>query len=484
MNNNLFGTDGIRNRVGCEPFTITQLPRLGAAIALWAHKKYNPDSTHTESDYTRILSCANKPIIGLIASDTRISSSFIKAALTSGILPYQVTLVDAGIIPTPALFALLKNQNTYQFGIMITASHNPYHDNGIKLIDAQNGKLSEIDEQTITTLFHTFLQADIPQLTFLHTDLSQNASCHADIPQPDYTLCSALTTDTTLAQQYHDHIVQQFGPDFLKNITVVLDCAHGATSHIAPALFTHLGAQVITINNSPDGSNINKNCGALHPEYLKQIVLQHKADMGFAFDGDGDRVTVVNQHGDIKDGDDIIALLATHPRYAHQHTIVGTIMSNKGLEVHLQSQNKQLVRTPVGDKHISAYIKQHDLLLGGEQSGHIIMHDYISGGDGIFTALRILETVLVTGNKNLCTFTKYHQTLINIPVLIKKNLSQQPYADTISNYAQQLPNDRLEVRYSGTENVLRIMVESLDHAHALSIGNQLAHDLQKQLSTE
>lgn len=440
MNNNLFGTDGIRNKVGQEPFTQEQLQRLGSAIAIWAQTRYNTINP-----------------IGLIACDTRISCSFVKTSLLSGMLLTPIKLIDVDILPTPGVFALLHQHDMFDFGIVISASHNPYYDNGIKLIDRRTGKLTEIDEIMVSSLYY-------------QTPLTHN-----------YTQFGTITPWSHAAQEYIDFISRYFKSNMLKNKTIVLDCAHGATYKTAPALFNILGAHTIVINNTPNGTNINDMCGALHLDSLQQAVKKHNAYIGFAFDGDGDRVIAVNSNGEIKNGDDILALLITHPRYVEQKTIIGTIMSNEGLADHLRIQDKHLIRTPVGDKHISAYLQRHNLLLGGEQSGHIIMNDYLPAGDGIFTALSVLEAMLETNNTECDTFTHYPQILINIPVLKKQDLNHKPYAETIANYTEQLTNGRLEVRYSGTENLLRVMVESKDTIEALSIGNQLATSLKNQL---
>lgn len=443
MKNTLFGTDGIRNTVGTSPFTLSHLPRLGTAIARWAHNKYNTEHP-----------------IALLASDTRISSSFVKNALSSGMLLHGNSIVDAGILPTPALFALLKNQKKFHYGIMISASHNPYQDNGIKLVDAYRGKLTEHDEQIITALFHE------------------------DTHPSRYNQLGSISSWPEAAEQYSKFVLNHFEPNFLAYKTIVLDCAHGATSHIAPAIFNALGAHTITINANPNGTNINDQCGTLHPEQLVQAVKKYNACMGFAFDGDGDRVTVVNNNGVIKNGDDCLALLATHPQYTSQKTVVGTIMSNEGLAAHLHRLDKKLIRTPVGDKYINAYLETHNLLLGGEQSGHIIMRDYLNTGDGIFTALRILETIVLIGNSNLLTFTKYPQILINIPILTRHDLSKPPYADVIASYTNKLKPGRLEIRYSGTENILRVMIECEDEQNALSVGNQLTNALKELMESE
>lgn len=443
MKKNLFGTDGIRTAVGKAPLSLDRLPHLGIAIARWAIAKYG-----------------EQPEI-LIACDTRVSAPFIQAALTSGMLLHPIAILDAGILPTPALHALLSKKSCV-LGIVISASHNPYQDNGIKLIDAQLGKLSEQDELEISALFFESL--------------------------PDYFGYSTFGTVSAYTDARKDYIAHVLSclasadiPSFLQDITVVLDCAHGATYLVAPDIFAALGAQVIVLNTEPNGININQKCGALHPEQVQEAVKSYKADIGFAFDGDGDRLVVVSKSGEVKNGDDILALLATHPLYQDQKAVVGTIMTNQGLELHLASQGKQLIRTPVGDKYVAEQLHQSHLVLGGEQSGHIIMRDYIPTGDGIFTALRVLEAIIFSDNWEINTFTKYPQLLINIPVLAKKDLTQHPLASIITDYKAQLPGGRFEIRYSGTENLLRVMIESDSITRANSIGSALASALKAEL---
>ncbi|MDP3889561.1 MAG: phosphoglucosamine mutase, partial [bacterium] len=351
----MFGTDGIRCPVGTPPLSFEQLPRLGHAIGTWARNKYG--------SYPTIL----------LAHDTRISSSFIKASLTSGLLLSPVTLYDAQILPTPAVCNIITNNPQFDFGIIISASHNPYQDNGIKLIDAKTGKLDEGDEREISQLFlkEQYYSYDCLGTTYTWPDASKT---------------------------YLEQVITYFKPNILSGITVVLDCANGATYKVAPELFQTLGAHPIVLHDSPTGTNINADCGSLFPNTLQHAVLKHNATLGFAFDGDGDRVIIVNKDGEIKNGDDILALLTSHPNYQNQKQIVGTIMSNQGLSSFLGEKGKQMIRTQVGDKYISKLLEQEQLLLGGEQSGHIIMRDYLSTGDGIFTALRITETMILTNN--------------------------------------------------------------------------------------
>lgn len=441
MIHTIFGTDGIRGPVGSQPFTVPSLIRLGQAIACWSQQKYGRNASL------------------LLAHDTRISCSLIKAALKSGLLTYPVQLHDAQILTSPAVFQLIQHQAIYDCGIIISASHNPYQDNGIKLIDAAHGKLAAHDEQSISTLF-TDEQSSITYST-LGTDIV--------LHNAQDTYCST--------------IIRYFKPNFLQAKKIVLDCAHGAAYQLAPQIFQELGADIIVLNNQPNGININKNAGALYPQALQKAVVDHQADAGFAFDGDADRVIAVNRYGQLKNGDDILALLLEHPLYQATPIIVGTTMTNQGFEVHLNNRNKKLIRTNVGDKYIAEKMLEQNLILGGEQSGHIITRDYLNTGDGIFIALRILEAMQLSHNSDMVTFTKFPQIIINLPITIKKDLQSPTIADIISMGTAQLTAGRLVVRYSGTEPLLRIMIEDIDYDHAQTIGTQLSKRLQQELNS-
>lgn len=436
----IFGTDGIRAAVGSSLFTPQKLVQLGKAIGCWAQKKYGL-----------------QPKI-LISHDTRISSDFVKAALKAGLLQYSVRLFDAFVVPTPALAHLLATKE-FNCAIMISASHNPYQDNGIKIIDAQQGKLLPVDEQLISKLF-------------LSDTLEQNNS--GDNYGCDIPFIQAAAQYCTLVQNY-------FPKNLLENLTIVLDVAYGATYQVAPRIFSALGAQVITLHNKPDGYNINQTCGSLHTQALQQAVITHQAKIGFAFDGDGDRVIAVNRSGMIKNGDDIVALLIEHPDYKKETEIVGTIMTNQGLIPFLEAHNKKLIRTPVGDKYIAEQLNTKKLLLGGEQSGHIILGNMINTGDGILVALKLLETLKLNNNWDLETFTPFPQVMLNIPVSNKKDLHEQPYCALINSAQQQIPLGRISVRYSGTEPLLRVMVESDTHETATLVCQNLASALAKVL---
>lgn len=441
----LFGTDGIRKTVGQSPFTAHELPLLGWAIGNWLRAKY--------SDNIEVL----------IAHDTRQSAAFIKAALKTGLLAHPITIHDAHILPTPAVSRLVQEHATMVCGIIISASHNPYHDNGIKLFDASGNKLSPEDIDQINKLFHEAKNNFVPSYT--HFGVEHNAK--------------------HLRQVYVDSVCKLFAPHFLSGIHITLDCAHGATHYVAPKIFEQLGAHVHTLCTTYNGIDINNQCGSEYPQLTQQAMIEHTSDIGFAFDGDGDRVIAINKMGVIKNGDHILAILLDHPQYTNQSMIVGTEMTNQGLTVYVQQKNKQLLRTPVGDVHVMRRLTQENLLLGGEQSGHIIMRDINNNADGIITALRIMEVILHTSNWDMDTFKPFPQTLINVPISIKKNLNELPLSAIIEQYAAQLDtNSRLLVRYSGTEPIIRVMIEDANETYAQTVCTELSLALKKELHAD
>ncbi|MFC1841887.1 hypothetical protein ACFLYA_02335 [Candidatus Dependentiae bacterium] len=427
MERQLFGTDGIRGKVGEFPLRKEDITKLADAIATWAQSKYGA-----------------APHI-LLCRDTRNSGQHIVNSFKKQLLHHKSEIYEAGIIPTPAAIKIIQI-NRLDFAIVITASHNPFTYNGIKIIDAHTGKLDPADEKKITDLFY-----------------QQESGC--------FLPCLYVNT-----------VSAYFEKNILSGITVALDCANGATYEVAPEIFKKLGAHVIAIGNKPDGKNINHQCGSLYPQHLQKTVLASNADIGFAFDGDGDRVVVVNKDGQLKDGDDILCILSEHPAYNHETQIVGTIMANYGLEAYLNTKGKKLIRTQVGDKCVSQAMKEKKLSLGGEQSGHIVMRDYLCSGDGIFAALRLIETIKLHNNWELKTFEKYPQFMINIPVKEKKDLSLPPYSTIITEYKKNIKNGKIIVRYSGTENVLRVMVQEQDHDIAKHMCENVSNRLSKELN--
>lgn len=441
MNRNFFGTDGIRAIVGTGPLTASMLPMLGNAIARWAKTKYKMH-----------------PSI-LLAHDTRSSCYFIKATLKSGLLLHTVKLYDFLALPTPAACLLIRNNKLFDCGIIITASHNPHQYNGIKVIDSKGNKISHEDENIIRN--------------FLEQQTEKN----------DYITFGTEYRVTNAGAHYLDILCKRFNQQFLAEKTIALDCANGATASLAPHIFRLFGAKVIAINDKPKGSNINKNCGTLHPDELQKIMKKGNVDAGFAFDGDGDRVIAVNRYGAIKDGDDILAMLMANQLYVDTPAIVGTQFSNHGLEQFLNQKGKLFFRTEVGDKNVTHKIAAENLLIGGEPSGHIIVPSYLESSDGIFAALHLLETIIESDNFDMESFTRYPQRFFNVPINAKKDLKSSPFAKIIQDGRSALDNGRLIIRYSGTENVLRIMLETADEKQAEIIGAHLAKQLGKLLST-
>jgi phosphoglucosamine mutase len=430
---NLFGTDGIRARVGQSPLTPHELFTFGATLGAW------------------ICSKQTSPQI-LIAHDTRHSASLVKACLKAGLLQHPVDIYDGAIVPTPALFHQVVN-GPYDYGIMITASHNPYQDNGIKIITKKNGKLTEIDEQELNALYAS--NQVTPSYEHLGTDQKASAP----------------------TAQYFEALKEYFPQPFLHGITIVLDCAHGAYASLAPTFLKELGARVISLAISPNGKNINKDCGSLHPHHLQQAVIAHSAHAGFAFDGDGDRLIAVTHNGICKDGDELLSFLLNHPTYQQELAVVGTILSNEGLALHLEKQAKVLHRTPVGDKHVVQKMKDCGALIGGEPSGHLILRDFTDTADGLFTLLRIAQTAYLMNDWNFTSFTKFPHITLNVPITCKKDLTCAPYATIITTHQAELSEGRVIVRYSGTEPLLRIMVEAPNQEKAYSVGNQLSQEL-------
>lgn len=439
---NLFGTDGIRATVGQTPLTQQELIVLGDALGTWI--------IHTYGKNAQVL----------IGHDTRVSCAWVKSCLKSGLLAHPITIIDAGILPTPAVVHLTLQNEYINCGIIISASHNSFQDNGLKIIDGIKGKIGFEDELLISELFYNH------RTNHIDYNYLGNEQCHH-----------------SSADEYMHHIKQFFSPDFLRNKKIVLDCANGATYKIAPELFTYFGAQVICINDCPTGVNINEACGATNLESLKQAVLIHQAEVGFAFDGDGDRVMAITRNGTIINGDDILALLINHPCYKHSKGVIGTVMSNKELENLLATKGYSFIRTPVGDKYIAREIEhtQGTSILGGEESGHIVLADYLPTGDGIFTALRLMEVMIMTDNNDMLTFKHMPQILINVPIVYKKDLTEEPYASIIRKKAELIPSGRILVRYSGTEAKLRVMVEDNDEQLAHIIAQELADTLQQML---
>ena len=429
-----FGTHGIRGSAQTAPFTPEHLFALAMALELLLETKALPKTI-------------------LFGADTRESSPRIKTHLMAG-FSQSTQILDALIIPTPSLIKTLNNNSFIGCGIMITASHNPAHDNGLKFF-LQNGyELTKEDEQTLQRLFDSCF-------------LAHEAKAHKN-----------LSTHYPQAfEEYLAGLTQHFPPHFLKGISVGLDCAHGATITYAPQIFRHFGANVTAINTMPNGKNINKNCGSTHPASIQKLVTNKKLSYGFAFDGDGDRVIAVNAQGKIKNGDDILFLLAKNSELNSEQKAVGTIMSNSALKKELGTYNIHFYTSNVGERALLDILEKQNATIGAEPSGHVILKKHLLASDGIFAALAILDTALTTNNPLLTTFPHHPHALKNLHVSKKIPLSTPELANIIESFKQMYAEFNILVRYSGTEPLLRIYVEKETEEQAELLATELTHAL-------
>jgi phosphoglucosamine mutase len=419
----LFGTDGVRGTAGRYPLDPPTVRRLGSAIV-------------------RALPHGTESPRFLVGRDTRESGAWIESELAHGACGEGATVTSIGVVPTPAVAYLTRTQG-YDAGVVISASHNPFEDNGIKVFSGRGEKFTERVEREVEAII-----AD--------TSWTANKGEPAHVPHAD------------LVGAYLDHL-RTVIPESktLAGFKLAIDCANGATTTVAPPLFSSLGVDIEVVGDQPDGRNINLNCGSTHPELLARTVVERGCSMGVAFDGDGDRAIFVDHYGQIVDGDAVLLMCGRQLRSEGRlrgDAIVATVMSNIGLELALQSLGIALVRTAVGDKYVMEEMLKRGLSLGGEQSGHIIFSDYLFTGDGLCTALNVLRTVALTGRPlaDLASdLTSYPQVLLNVRVRERVDLGTIPaVAEAIARIEGRVAGQgRLLVRYSGTEPLLRVMLE-------------------------
>ena len=419
-----FGTDGIRGIAG-ESLTADLSFKVGKALGkLLTEKKEHP-----------------KVVIG---RDTRISCDMIEQALTAGLTSTGVNVMTVGTIPTPAIAYLTKTIET-DSGIMISASHNPYQDNGIKIFGPDGFKLTDEEELEIESLID-------------NSEQIKNAS---------FEKIGKVYSGNELTQKYVQHIKQSISGD-LSNIKIALDCANGATTGVAPFIFGDLEADIETIGCQPNGININDNVGSTKIETISEFVKENNVDVGFAFDGDGDRVLAVDAKGHVVDGDKIMFILAKHLKEQGElkdNMVVSTVMSNIGFYKAIEENGLQSVKTAVGDRYVVEEMRKNDYSLGGEQSGHIILMNYATTGDGILTAVKLAD-IIKTSGKSLEELASevniYPQKLVNIKVVDKKTAMEDSeiLAECEKVEKELEGNGRILLRASGTENLIRVMVEA------------------------
>ena len=444
MTRKYFGTDGIRGRVGDAPVTPDFMLKLG-----WATGK-----VFATTDGSR-------PTV-VIGKDTRVSGYMLESALQAGLVAAGANVKLVGPLPTPGIALLTRSQKA-DAGIVISASHNPYYDNGIKFFNGQGSKLSDELELQIEAMI------DSPMET-VDSDQLGKASRIADA-----------------AGRYIEYCKSTFPDELsLKGLKIVIDCAHGATYNIAPGVFSELGADVTLMGAEPDGYNINEGVGSTEPEALQQRVMEEGADLGVAFDGDGDRLQMVNREGQLLTGDDVLYILAMH-RLAtggSDSGVVGTLMTNMGLELALEQSGLRLARAKVGDRYVKELMVAEGWSLGGESSGHIICGNLSTTGDGVIAALQVLAAVVVSGrslSQLTSGFTPLPQVLVN--VRIKKGFdiaAHQAINDACERVEQALiGRGRLLLRPSGTEPVIRVMVEGDETVAIDSLANEVAEAIRQ-----
>jgi phosphoglucosamine mutase len=445
MPKQLFGTDGVRGVAGEYPLDPVTTHALGRALG------------------ERVVQNRIRPEV-LIGMDTRESGPWLAGQVAGGLVESGVRPRFAGLITTPGV-AYLARTRDFVAGIMISASHNPYQDNGIKVFDHSGFKLPDEQEHEIEQRIFALVSEGVEAVP------------------------ARLEVDEGLDAAYVDYLASTVSVRF-DSLSIVLDCANGAASHLAPELLHRLGAQVIVTGCSPDGRNINQNCGALHVQGLRDRVLQSGADAGIAFDGDADRCILVSHSGKILDGDHNLLIIARELKAQGVETpVIATVMSNLGLQRALDAMGIEMIRTPVGDKYVLEEMVRRQALIGGEQSGHVILRDRATTGDGMLTALRVLEVMRRRG-KNLDELTAdleiYPQTLVNVRVKNKRPLAELEAVQHEIRRAEDSFNGRgrVLVRFSGTEPLARVMVEGpdLDAVHVWA--DRIASELRSALGSE
>ncbi len=446
MTRHLFGTDGIRGTANIEPMTAETALRVAMASALQFRRG---DHRH------RVV----------IGKDTRLSGYLLEPALTAGFISMGMDVVLLGPVPTPAV-AMLTRSLRADLGVMISASHNPYQDNGIKLFGPDGYKLSDAVEIAIETRMGQPFAPDLAG-------------------SPDLGRASRLEDSTG---RYIEYVKNTFPRGLrLDGLKIVVDCANGAAYRVAPKVLYELGADVIPVGVTPDGLNINKACGATATQLLQEQVVTHGAHLGIALDGDADRLIMVDEAGRVVDGDQVMALIASS--WAQSQSlrgggVVATVMSNLGMERHLKGLGLQLVRTPVGDRYVVEHMRQHGYNVGGEQSGHVVLSDYSTTGDGLIAALQVLAVLIQAGGRaasEVCrVFDPVPQKLTNVRFAAgSKPLEIDSVKDAIRDGEARLNGcGRLLIRKSGTEPVIRVMAEGDDETLVHQVVGDIAAAIQ------
>ena len=444
MKKRLFGTDGIRAKAGAAPLDESTVRRFGQALG-------------------QRLGRGCRVVLG---RDTRESGPWLRDAVAAGLAAAGGEAVDVGVVSTPAL-AWIVRHDSFDAGVMISASHNPFADNGLKVFSGDGVKLADAVECEIEALI---LDGGLNVATANEATLGDGAP---------------------LVEGYIQHLLGTVDGNRLNGLRVALDCANGSACELAPRIFKALGAEVLPIGIAPDGRNINLDCGSLHLDSLAAFVAEHDCDLGLAFDGDADRCLAVDRKGRTIDGDTILFITGRDLKRRGRlqgDAVVATIMSNLWLEERLRAEGVHLHRAKVGDKYVLEKMTSDDLALGGEQSGHVIFREHATTGDGVLTGLRLIDAVLESGERLdaiLDSITPYPQELINVRVQDKPDLREHPViGPKVTEIEDQLGDTgRIVLRYSGTEPLVRVMLEGKDPARIRNFTEQLAGVIEKTIGS-
>ena len=444
-----FGTDGIRGVANRHPMTPEFAVKIGRAAAFLFRKKEKK---------SRII----------IGRDTRLSGDMLASALMSGICSAGVDAVSAEILPTPGIACLTASDETACAGIVVSASHNPFSDNGIKLFDKDGYKLSEETEASLEKLLENDAALD-------------DKASHVEIGQ--------IVSISDGPARYKNFLLSTCKNLSLKGLKIALDCANGAVYHLAPQIFSELGAETLPLFAAPDGKNINAGCGSEHPEILSDAVKKNKADIGLAFDGDGDRLVAVDEKGEVLTGDQLMAVYARdmqRNKKLENHIVVSTVMSNIGLKAALQKMGVRHLAADVGDRRVMEKMRETGAVLGGENSGHLLFLNHHTTGDGLLSALQLLKIMMDT-RQPLSDLSRvmavFPQALVNVAV------GKKPEIDSVAVIREKIQSvenslaekGRVLVRYSGTQPVCRIMVEGPDRETTERYCREIAEVVQKEL---
>lgn len=459
----LFGTDGVRglaNVYPMDPATVMSIASAAADELLLLSP---------EKGGSRVV---------VIGKDTRASSGMLESAAASGFASRGIDVLLAGVVPTPAVSALVREEN-YLGGVVISASHNPWEDNGFKLFGPGGSKLDVKVEEAIEA-----------RLSFQASQLREQSLNVNNLHEEDLIAVGSISVSDKCATNYLRTMYKAVDKLSLHGMKVIVDCANGASSAFTPQVLEKLGAKVIAVNTEPDGMNINHCCGSQHLEVAAALVREHKACIGISHDGDADRVLFIDELGQEVDGDHILAFCAANlwkdDGGIPNKKVVSTVMANLGLENALREEGVELLRTDVGDRWVKEAMDRESAVLGGEQSGHIIFSEYSPTGDGLLTALKVLQVVRTTGkplSELASSVKKYPQILVNVKVSSKPDFSTLPLVmdEVASQEAILGTTGRILLRYSGTENLARVMVEGVDKIQIDNVANIVARVIEQHI---